>query len=1287
MATLAFAVAGQFVGGLVGGSFGATVGRALGALAGSVVDDALFGESSPTPVGPDIRLQGSSEGRAIPRIYGWNRVVGNIIWATELERIDGQSSGAKGSDNSTATEATITANFAIALCEGEVTRLGRIWADGELLDTEGLNVRFYSGSETQLADSLIAAKQGAGATPAYRGICYLVFERLPLEPFGNRIPNISVELTRTTGDLEQDISAITIIPGATEFGYDPTARVRIVSPGAVVSENAHMVGQVSNWTLSIDELQSLCPNLQHVSLVVSWFGDDLRCGSCNIQPRVEGADRTIKGTEWVVNGIDRASAQVVTSFEGGPAYGGTPSDNAVLAAIADLKARGINVTLYPIVLMDIATDNVLTNPYTQDPGQPAYPWRGRITCDPAPGQPATPDMSAAIDAPVSAFTGGAGPGDFTAAADTINYAGSADWGYRRMVLHYAHLAQLAGGVDAIIIGSELRGLTTLRRDTDEFPFVEALVNLAADVRSVVGGGTKITYAADWSEYSGYQPVDAPGDKLFHLDPLWSSANIDAVGIDNYMPLSDWRDGSGHADAALATSPHDIDYLQANIAGGEGFDWYYASDADRETGTRTDIADGAYGEPFVWRTKDLVNWWGSAHYNRIGGVRAPTPTSWVPQEKSFWFTELGCGAVDKGPNLPSAFGDSKSSEDARPYFSSGAPDTLVQRQFLRAHHQWWRPDAAEFLDAHNPVSSVYGQRMVDPERIYLWTWDARPYPAFPNLQEVWADGVNHATGHWLTGRLGALSAAELIAAIAKDYGTTVTASFSGGIKIDGLQIEGIVSMRNAIASLLEAANLTILDRQGGLVVSRVGGEVVADLSSVSHVDNGNVIASRKRPDSSAAIGHLALSYFDRQHSYLTGTATAIALQGEGGAQLNSGLVIDNATARVAAERALARAMIADEVVEFSLPPSLLELEVGDVVSIDDQRDGPFVITELRDGSSRRVTARAVASQTALTVVGNARVESENITPATGEPLVVMAHLPSANGSAQLSRLVIGAVAKPWPGEVVIKEVSTGTDLAVLTQSATIGTLLSPLAAADGKLWDRSNTIEVQLHDGHVASVPESAALAGNNRAVVARDDGTWEVIGFADALLISEVTYQLSNLLRGLEGTSDPTSAISSGNAFMLLNSARVSVEVSPERLGGTFALEAFAGRSDAEGTSLSVVIGTDPLLPLAPAQQVASRDQSTNDVTLTWIRRARRNGNSWTLIEVPLDNVPEAYRIEIFSGSTLVRSTVSAIPTLTYLAADQVTDFGSPPSSFNFTIAQISPTFGVGHLATGVFNG
>ena len=120
---------------------------------------------------------------------------------------------------------------------------------------------------------------------------------------------------------------------------------------------------VSDWTVSIDELQSLCPNLEWVTLVVAWFGDDLRAGECTIRPKVDSATKATSGATWKVSGLTRATAETTTLVDGRPAYGGSPSDLSVVRAIEDLKARGLKVTLAPFVLMDIAAGNSLTDPY------------------------------------------------------------------------------------------------------------------------------------------------------------------------------------------------------------------------------------------------------------------------------------------------------------------------------------------------------------------------------------------------------------------------------------------------------------------------------------------------------------------------------------------------------------------------------------------------------------------------------------------------------------------------------------------------------------------------------------------------------------------------------------------------------------------------------------------------------------------------------------------------------------------------------------------------------------
>jgi hypothetical protein len=1247
MATLALSLAGQAVGGLVGGPIGATVGRALGALAGSAIDGLIFGEDQPVRPASDVRLQGSSEGGGVPRIYGWNRLSGNIIWATELETIAGESTGAKAMGGK--AEEEIAASFAVAFCEGAVQRLGRIWADGQLLDTEGLTLRFYSGSETQQPDGLIEALQGADAAPAYRGTCYIVFERLPLGRFGNRIPNISVELCRVVGELEPQIRAVTVIPGATEFGYDPEPRVRIVGPGATVGENAHVGGSLSDWTVSVDELTALCPNLQHVALVVAWFGDDLRCGECAIGPRVEAASRAVDGATWSVMGLGRGDVPVVSSHEDGPAYGGTPSDAAVRAAIADLKARGLEVTVYPFILMDVPEGNSLVDPHTGAVGQPAYPWRGRITCDPAPGVAGTPDQTSAVEAPVTAFLNG---------------------GYRQMHLHYAAIAAETGA-DAMTIGSEMRGMTTLRGAGNGFPFVAALVELAADVRAVVGSGVKLTYAADWSEYSGYQP--GGGEKFFHLDPLWASADIDAVGIDNYMPIADWRDGLGHADAALTETEtvHDLGYLKGNIAAGEGFDWYYASEADRLAGNRTPITDGGYGEPFVWRFKDVRAWWESAHYDRPGGVRAAEPTAWVPGSKPIWFTELGCAAVDKGANQPNIFGDAKSAEGGRPYFSTGAPDALMQRQFLRAHAAYWSDPA------NNP------QGMVDLERIYLWTWDARPYPAFPALSDVWADGENHHTGHWLTGRLGALAGDELAQAIAADHGIEIAEAEAQPPLIAGFQVTAPGTTREALEPLLAATGARLAGRADGISLARPALLPAAEIEKDGLAETEGALLSRRRPDPGEATGRLVLGFTDRERDYQSGSVTA--LRGEGNVEaVTSALALDIGGARMAAETVLAGRSGTLDTLDFSLPSSMAAVEIGDTVTIDGLSESRFEITEIRDGLERKVTARSVPAPAKI-VTAATRPKAGAPALVKALPVVHAAHLPPLPEPAR-SRLVLAAYAEPWPGVVSIEDEATGATIAELTRRAFIGETVAPLATGPEGVWDLGGVFKVRLYGGHLADAGDGGALAGLRRVAVETDVGDWEVLGFAEAELTGPGIYRLTRLLRGQEGTGPVIGAVGAGNRVIVLDERPVVLPVPAEWLGSTVDLRVYGGSTDLTGVVQAVSLGTEPMLPLPPCHLRAVRDTS-GDIALSWVRRSRADAGGWTQANAPLEHQPEAYVVSILDGSNAVRIIEAAAPSLIYTAAAQAADFGALPAAFSFTIAQVSPVLGTGLAAGGTFNG
>ncbi|EAS50919.1 putative phage host specificity protein [Aurantimonas manganoxydans SI85-9A1] len=718
MATILLQAAGGLVGGVLGGPFGAVLGRAAGALAGASIDAALFGTTKRTE-GPRLtesRIMGADEGAGIPRVYGTARVAGQVIWATRFEEDSAteRRGGKGGGPKVESTTYSYYGNVAVGLCEGPIAGIRRIWADGEEIDREQIVHRVYPGNETQAPDPLIEARQGAGNAPAYRGLAYLVFKRLPLERWGNRLPQITCEILRPVGQMETQIRAVTIIPGASEHGLDPLPVRERLGPGEDRLVNRNMLFGPSDWTASLDELETLCPALERAALVVSWFGDDLRAGHCILRPGIEIGTRD-ETEAWRAGGVGRGGARLVSRVDGGPAFGGTPSDRSVLRAIADLKARGLAVTYYPFVLMDVPPGNGLPDPYGAGE-QAAFPWRGRMTLDLEPGRAGSTDGTAAARAAIAAFLGTAGPEHFSVAGGEVVYSGPAEWSYRRMIFHQAALAALAG-VDAFVIGSEMRGLTRLRDETGAFPFVEGLIAIAEAVKGMLPGAV-VTYAADWSEYAGYQPTDGSGDVFYNLDPLWTSPAIDVVGIDNYLPLADLRDASEDAAADETPSQYDRAALRGGIAGGEYFDWYYASAGDRGAGLRTPITDGAHGKPWVYRAKDLAGWWANPHVERRGGVEIAGTSPWLPMGKPIWFTELGCPAIDKGANQPNVFVDPKSSESYTPHFSAGGRDDLAQRRFVEAHLEHWDPASPVFDAAANPVSPVYGRRMVAPDAIHL-----------------------------------------------------------------------------------------------------------------------------------------------------------------------------------------------------------------------------------------------------------------------------------------------------------------------------------------------------------------------------------------------------------------------------------------------------------------------------------------------------------------------------------------------------------------------------------------
>ena len=163
MASIALGIVGTAIGGSIGGAIlgvsAAAIGGAVGTAIGTAVDSYLVSLFTPAPPAQRIegarletaRITGATEGAVIPQVFGRMRVGGNVVWATDFrEEVveDRQGGGGKGGIGGGSSPEIITTtylyycSFAVALCEGPISGIGRIWADGELMNLEVVDWRW-----------------------------------------------------------------------------------------------------------------------------------------------------------------------------------------------------------------------------------------------------------------------------------------------------------------------------------------------------------------------------------------------------------------------------------------------------------------------------------------------------------------------------------------------------------------------------------------------------------------------------------------------------------------------------------------------------------------------------------------------------------------------------------------------------------------------------------------------------------------------------------------------------------------------------------------------------------------------------------------------------------------------------------------------------------------------------------------------------------------------------------------------------------------------------------------
>lgn len=153
----------------------------------------------------DFQINSASYGEVVPDILGTTRVSGNVIYwddFTAHEHKQTQRAGKGGGSKHTNITYTYTVAAAIALCEGPIQSVGKVWVDKEVFDYPNPNIQLtlFNGPLGQSPWPYVVGKHPEKALP-YSGLAYMA----GVVDLGDRgsLPNYNFEVRGkllSTGD-------------------------------------------------------------------------------------------------------------------------------------------------------------------------------------------------------------------------------------------------------------------------------------------------------------------------------------------------------------------------------------------------------------------------------------------------------------------------------------------------------------------------------------------------------------------------------------------------------------------------------------------------------------------------------------------------------------------------------------------------------------------------------------------------------------------------------------------------------------------------------------------------------------------------------------------------------------------------------------------------------------------------------------------------------------------------------------------------------------------------------
>lgn len=1206
----------------------------IGGLIGGVIDREILFKQKPQQ-GPrleELKVQISTYGAPIPELWGTMRLAGNMIWADELNEVE-STDGGKSTPEQTSYK--YDATFAIGLCKGPISGMIRVWADSTLI---------YDARATDV-------------------------EQLPSDVSGTVVSYVG-------GTMEVLTSATSIL-FVTNFGF---GRWEITfDTGALAGQSF----EIAHWNSLTNEFR-----LNEFPFTAPDPGDEWHIAGLSSDLGVNPRDNGTFDFTLYLGDESQDPDPTIEAVEGA---GNVPA----FRGLAYIVIRGFRLEQYgnriPNFTFEIAKDTTVVNQVV------AYP---DSVLQSGPEPPETPDI---FDWTMLLWSDG----------HTVITEGFA-------------FDTLIGLFTANVNGSP--GYLHPCFDFDETGIIYSVNNTT----TTAGFEKWVKYDLDL----GFTQPIASGAELAEVQ-FPDESSIMRVSKNPTYPLMWWFDGNASlrvcnrdnlgAGAATFMNPEDDnDFNGAWI------------DLDDATGTAwiTFVKTSGTDRVFLRRVRPdpiggwLYNDWEiTSHlalpatidnvmvkYDAttsqiiIGVSDAYFPTS--PDSDHLYFFDISSGApvfVDvmddvDGLSLGGSYAAFRQGPfNGKMYFAAGVGDDITTFRYIRIDLATREVDGEWYPEAYGGAFTNFA---------YI-----------PSLNAIFGDwydegftnqGIHQYYVLVLLDRVSDAGAplslivsdiSELVNLSAAEINVTALTD-----TVNGYLLNSRMSARAAIEPLMQAYFFDAVEVDGKVKFVKRGGSSIV---SIPESDLAAHFSGSQRPQELITTRQqelelpqtVEISYIDRLFDYQVGTQRERRLVTRSQEKMHIRLPISltNDQAKQIAVKMLGLAWLQRTRHDIFVSRKYMWLTPTDVITVNE--GGVARIVRIEDGSYEGGVIRFPLVQEdsetyesdapGVGGTGGPGGDYPPVVPVLGVSRFVIADIPTLpefagmGFTAQVTGVYVGATGmeETWTGTTLWKsrDGSNWAELQSLPVDGVVGKAAGVLAdVADPFIWDLGNSVQVQIFDPDdtLTSAEELAVLNGSNLAML----GT-EVISFRTVVDNGDGLFTLSNLMRGRYGTDDQTGNHVVGEDFLLLTSSQIKfAQLSPsERNTLVYFRAVTTGQAFADGSNRSKTVTFRNLTPLSPQHVLCYRDPADLIlIIIEWKRRTRFGGEWNDGAEVPIGETVEAYEIDLYSGSTFLRTVYNetvggqALSFAYYLETQQILDGVGYDDPVTAIVYQISTAVGRG---------